>query len=102
MLTQLLDVFSFISVLLRGAALAFESLILGGVVFSFWILRPLSVLLDSPVRAPGAESTADYVVRLALALVQICYVTADSVLLTGTTGLGWRDLAGAGFFVSGH
>ncbi len=38
---------------------------------------------------------------LALALVQIGYVTADSVLLTGTTGLGWRDLAGAGFFVSG-
>ena len=103
MLTQLLDVFSFVSVLLRGAALAFQSLILGGVVFSFWILRPLSVLPDSP--GDGILGPSRRLITwsaLALALVQICYVTADSVLLTGTTGLGWRDLAGAGFFVSGH
>ena len=102
MLTQLLDVFSFISVLLRGAALAFQSLILGGVVFSFWILKPLSVLLDSPADdVMGSSRRLITWSALALALVQIGYVTADSVLLTGTTGLGWRDLAGAGFFVSG-
>ena len=102
MLTQLLDVFSFVSVLLRGAALAFESLILGGVVFRFWILRPVSVLPNSP--GEGILGPSRRLITwsaLALALVRICYVTADSVLLTGTTGLGWRDLAGAGFFVSG-
>jgi copper resistance protein D len=101
-LTQLLDVFSFISVLLRGAALALESLILGGVVFSFWILRPLSVHPDSP-DGGIMESSRRLIAwsALGLAFVQICYVMADSVLLTGTTGLGWRDLAGAGFFISG-
>jgi len=101
-LTQLLDVFSFVSVLLRGAALAFQSLILGGAIFSFWILRPLNTLWGS--RAYGIMQSSRWLIlwsAVAFAFVQVCYIAADSALLTGTTGLGWREVAGASYFISG-
>jgi nitrate reductase NapE component len=36
---QLLDIFAFLSVLLRGTALALESLVVGGAAFTVWILQ---------------------------------------------------------------
>jgi hypothetical protein len=38
-LTQLLDVFGFLSVLLRGGTLALQSLVLGGALFRCLVLR---------------------------------------------------------------
>ena len=98
-LTPLLDVFSFVSVLLRGAALAFQSLVIGGVIFSLWILRPLE-----RVAAGDIYTSARLVVlcsAAALALVQGSYVAANAMLLAGTTDLAWGDLITANFFVCG-
>ena len=102
MLTQLLDVYSFLSVLLRGGALVFQSLIVGGSVFSFWILRPLNASFGAQTHGV-LESVRRLTLwsAIAFAFIQSCYLACESVLLTGTTGLGWRDVTGANFFVAG-
>src|SRR5215468_10931492 len=101
-LTQLLDVFSFLSVLLRGATLALASLVMGGAIFSLWILKPLHSswgpqpgTLVQPVKRLVFSSA------VALALVQSCYVAADCAVLAGTTTLHIQDVAGANFFLAG-
>jgi putative copper resistance protein D len=101
-LTQILDVYSFLSVLLRGGALVFQSLILGGAVFSFWMLRPLNESFGA--QGQGIlESSRRLILcsAAAFAFLQSCYLASESVLLTGTTGLGWRDVTGANFFIAG-
>jgi putative copper resistance protein D len=93
---QLLDIFGFLSVLLRGLTLAFEASTVGGVIF-------LSVIAGN--NADG--STRHRLIRavtvsaLALAGVQICYVAANAGILIGSTDLTWTDVAGAGFFLAG-
>jgi hypothetical protein len=91
--TQLLDVFSFVSVLLRGAALACQTLILGGAIFNLWILRPLDVVADAKA-ADIFRSTRRLICWCALvfAVIQGFYLAADSLLLIGShrTGLAWR------------
>ena len=102
MLTQLLDVFGFLSVVLRGGALAFESLVVGGAVFSVWILRPLAQRWGSEA-APAIQSAGRllYWSGLGAAFVEIGYVAADSAVLAGTTGLRLGELARANFFIAG-
>ena len=102
MVAQLLDIFGFLSVLLRGAALALQSLVIGGAVFSVWILKPVETQWEPQVQEM-LQSCRRLIFwsALALACVQSCYVAADSAVLLATTGLRLRDVAGAGFFVAG-
>jgi len=100
MATQLLDVFGFLSVLLRGGALAMTSLVLGGVAFTFWVLLPIPY----NARADAAwESCRRLMFRsaAALVLVHVCQVAAHSAILSATTGLGLRQVTGANFFLAG-
>jgi putative copper resistance protein D len=101
-LTQLLDVFGFISVLLRGCALALQSLVLGGVVFGVWILVPLTANWKSQAAAviPSCRRLIFWSC-LAFALVESCSVAADAALLIGTSGLSLGEVAGANFFIAG-
>ena len=102
MLTQLLDVFSYVSVLLRGGSLALESLVLGGAIFTVWILKPVDALWGPQAGALIQSSRRlMFYAAGALAFVQVCYVAADSAVLAGTTGLHVRDMAGANFFIAG-
>jgi putative copper resistance protein D len=101
-LTQLLDVFGFLSVLLRGSAFAFESLILGGAIFSAWILGPLYTRWG--LEAGGSIQSARRLLfwsAVGFAAVESAYLATDSAVLAGTTGLGWREVAGANFFIAG-
>lgn len=93
MAAQLLDIFGFVSVLLRGGVLALSSLVLGGVVFATFV-RP-----NGPARA--AVRRVVFWSAVALILVQVCYVGVDSIVLMQTAGLGPRELAGANFSVAG-
>ncbi len=76
MLTQLLDVFSFLSVLLRGCALALESLILGGAIFAVWILIPLRKKWGSQVDAV-VQSSRRLIFWSAVALAVSSSVTSE-------------------------
>ncbi len=88
-MTQLLDIFGFLSVLLRGLTLSFEALAIGGVVFLLAITR--------------SEPALRAVVWFAglLAAVEACSVALNGAILAGTTGMSWSELAGASFCISG-
>ena len=93
MAAQLLEIFGFLSVLLRGGVLAFNSLVLGGVAF---------LLIVQP-SGPAREASRRLVFRsaLALAVVQALYVLADSTVLMETARLELGELVGANFFLAG-
>lgn len=93
MAAQLLDVFGFVSVLLRGGALALNCLVLGGVAFLTFV-RPTDA-------AMAAARRLIFYSAASLAVVQICYVGADSMVLAQTAGLRLGELAGANFFLAG-
>ena len=95
-MTQLLDIFGFLSVLLRGLTLAFEALTVGGVFFVFFLAN------DKTDGASRRKLTRMLVLAsLALATVQLCYVAANGAILIGSTDLTWSDIAGAGFTFAG-
>ena len=102
MFTELLDVFSFLSVLLRGAALACQTLILGGAIFGLWILRPLKSQSGAQADDIGRSGRRlMFWAALTFTAVQVVNIAADSVLLVASTGLPWRSVIGASFFVAG-
>jgi copper resistance protein D len=96
---NLLDVFGFLSVLLRGLTLSFQSLLLGGIVFQ--------VLLRTRARTESSSQLLRPMILLirfaavGLAITQIASVSMSSVILMDTTGFRFRDVVGANFFIAG-
>lgn len=92
-MAQLLDIFGFLSVLLRGLTLSLQALVVGGIVFRFVIAKEAA-----------NERFSLRLVRwsvIGFAVVQMAYLAADSAILTGTTDLSAINLLGANFFISG-
>jgi len=81
---QLLDVFGFLSVLLRGLTLSLQSLVAGGLLFGLVAGRSLE----------GTDGS-----RVCRKLT--FWAAADSAILMGTTGLKLGEIAGANFFLAG-
>jgi copper resistance protein D len=92
----LLDLFAFLSVLLRAMTLAFEALTVGGVIFHFAILRQEG---DAGIRR--RLSTLLICSAGLLVLAQLGYVAANALVLMESTGLTWAEVRGAEFCVSG-
>ena len=95
-MTVLLDIFGFLSVLLRGLQLAFEALVVGGVIFLTGIARGAVNAALSRVLTRWLTWAA-----VMLAGTQICAVTVNSAILVGSTDMGLDELIGAGFWISG-
>lgn len=95
-MTQFLDIFGFLSVLLRGFTLAFEALTVGGVIFLLSIARPV---LISPLPA-NTQKWLTWSAAM-LAANEIGYLAANSVILVGSTDLGWSGVVGARFWTAG-
>jgi putative copper resistance protein D len=93
---QLLDVFGYLSVLLRGLTLALQSLVIGGLVFDLFIARGEAG--DAAARSGRRLLLGS---ALGLALAQAGYLAADTALLMATAGLDLSQVAGANFFVAG-
>jgi len=93
---QLLDVFGFLSVVLRGLTLALQSMVIGGLVFDLFIARA-----DAGAAAVRACRRLLVASALALALAQAGYLAADTAILMGTADLSLAAVAGANFFVAG-
>ncbi|MGB9464034.1 MAG: CopD family protein [Candidatus Acidiferrum sp.] len=97
-MARLLQIFGFLSVLFRGATLSFESLTLGGIVFLNFVLG-------------GANTQSETVTRgclrwirraaLALALMQLSYILASSLILMQSADMTLRDVSGANFVLAG-
>ncbi len=98
---QLIDVFGFLSVLLRGAEITAQSILAGGVVYLMALVRPLAS--DIGDQAPKLLWHGQCWVggaALALALVVVVALAVDGSILVATVDLSLPDLAGADFFIA--
>src|SRR5258708_26052750 len=93
---QLLDVFGFLSVVLRGLTLALQSMVIGGLVFDLFVARG-----DAGASALRACRRLLAASALVLALAQASYLAADTAILRGPAALSLAAVAGANFFVAG-
>src|SRR5260370_39548539 len=97
-MARLLQVFGFLSVLFRGATLTFQSLAVGGIVFLIFIVRRSQE--DS---AQLQQACLRWIRRsaLALAVMQISYVLANSLILRESAEMPLRQLLAATFVLAG-
>ncbi len=97
-MARLLQVFGFLSVLFRGATLTFQSLAIGGIVFLIFVVRRANE--DSSALE---QACLRWIRRsaIALAVMQISYVLANSMILRQSAGMSLREVAGANFILAG-
>jgi putative copper resistance protein D len=97
-MARLLQVFGFLSVLFRGATLTFQSLAIGGIVFLIFVVRrsneDSSALQQACLRWIRRSA-------IALAVMQISYVLANSIILRQSADMPIRDVIGANFVLAG-
>ena len=96
---NLLDVFGFLSVLLRGLTLSFQSLLLGGVAFR--VLVRNRVQTEPRFRLLPRMISVIRAAAIGLAVTQLASVSMSSAILMDTTTFRLRDIAGANFFIAG-
>src|SRR6266481_6008817 len=96
-MARLLQVFGFLSVLFRGATLTFQSLAVGGIVFLIFVVRRFQE--DS---AQLQQACLRWIRRsaLALAVMQISYVLANSLILRESAEMPLRQVLGANFVLA--
>jgi putative copper resistance protein D len=97
-MARLLQIFGFLSVLLRGATLSFQSLTIGGIVFL--------VAVAGRMRVPSAQlehAALRWIRRsaIALALTQMAVLAASSLLLMQSADMPLSEVSGANFVVAG-
>ncbi len=98
---QLVDLFGFLSVVLRAGTLVFQSLLLGGVVFVLWTSREAP---GDPAQRTRMESGCWTLLRLSivgLIVIQSLYLYVNSAVLMVTADIGFSGVVGANFFISG-
>ena len=97
-MARLLQVFGFLSVLFRGATLTFQSLAIGGIVFLIFVVRRAKE--DSRT---VQQACLRWIRRsaLLLAVTQISYVLANSMILMQSADMSLREVAGANFVLAG-
>ncbi len=97
-MARLLQIFGFLSVLFRGATLTFESLTIGGIVF-----------LNFVARSSGSQSEQinqaclRWIRRaaVALAVMQLAYILASTLILMQSADMTLTDVSGANFVLAG-
>ncbi|MES2219977.1 MAG: hypothetical protein V4587_03305, partial [Acidobacteriota bacterium] len=89
------------AMLLRAATLAFDSLLIGGIVFCTLVLPP------SASSSTAFDKFSRRAVRLlrvgatGLAAAQAIFVSLDTAMLISTTGLGVSQLYTSNYFLAG-
>jgi putative copper resistance protein D len=102
MMLKLVDVFGYLSVILRAGTLVFQSLLLGGVLFVLWIARPTPEIAEGNFERVRSSSLRMLrITAIGLAVVQAFYLYVNSAVLMATAEIGLRDVVGANFFISG-
>jgi putative copper resistance protein D len=102
MLVKLVDLFSFLSVVLRAGTLVFQSVLLGGVLFVLWTARSSpSASEESMARVRASSWKLLRVSAVGLAIVQLLYLYVDSAVLMASADIGFGGVVGANFFISG-
>ncbi|MGA2372619.1 MAG: copper resistance D family protein [Candidatus Korobacteraceae bacterium] len=99
---KLVDIFGYLSVLLRAGTLVGQSFLLGGVLFMYWIARPgKDVSADGLQRVRASTLRMFRIAAIGLVVVQLLYLYVNSAVLMATEEIGLRDVVGANFFLAG-
>ena len=102
MLVTLVDLFSFLSVVLRAGTLVFQSALLGGVMF---VLRTARYSPNAPADGIAQVQASSWKLlrwsAVGLAVVQLLYLYVDSAVLMASADLPFSGVVGANFFLSG-
>ena len=99
-MAQLLDAFGYLSVVLRGLSLAFQSLVIGGVVFQLFVIQRLSFGSELERCKYSCRRTVAWS-AIALALAQLIVIGMNASVLAATTDMTLSEIAGADFFIAG-
>jgi copper resistance protein D len=102
MLVKLVDLFSFLSVVLRAGTLVFQSVLLGGVMFVLWTARYSPDASED--RIARVQTSSWKLLRwsaVGLAVVQLLYLYVDSAVLMASADIPFSWVVGANFFLSG-
>ena len=91
-MAKFLDIFAFVSVLLRGMTLSFEALTVGGVIFALAIARQTP---SSPIARGVSRFTILF--STLLAVTQVLFVSANSAILMSSAHLTWAEVRGANY-----
>jgi putative copper resistance protein D len=97
-MARLLQIFGFLSVLFRGGTLSFGSLTIGGIVFLNFVARSAS---------SQSEAVNQICLRwirraaVALAVMQMAYILASSLILMQSADMTMGDVSGANFVLAG-
>ncbi|WP_316175430.1 MULTISPECIES: copper resistance D family protein [unclassified Bradyrhizobium] len=93
-----LDIFGYLSVVLRGLTLLAQSFTLGGIAFQALLLRPLQDKLSADAIVVGKK--CQRFLRLSARAwfsVTLASLAINVAALTGTLDVSWREAAGADF-----
>src|ERR1700690_244320 len=97
-MARLLQIFGFLSVLFRGATLTFESLTIGGIVFLNFVARsggsPSEQINQACLRWIRRAAVA-------LAVMQLAYILASTLILMQSADMTLGDVSGANFVLAG-
>lgn len=97
----LIDVFGFISIVLRSFVLAAEALTVGGVVFRYAVQPALDAASATDQRAAARMTGLLCISALVLAAVVLLATTIDALVLITTVGVTWWEGMTAPFAVAG-
>src|SRR5512139_2306169 len=97
----LLDVFGFLSVLLRGLSMTGQCLMLGGVAFLALLAAPFRDRLPEGERLARRSRVLAGISALALGVVEAATTAMKVIVLADTADLAPSDAAGAEFSVAG-
>ncbi len=97
-MVRLLNIFGYLSVLLRAATLIFQTLTVGGIIFLVFVtrapeLRTAAVLAKCRTWIAGCA--------IALAITQVFYVSSNTLILMQSADMSLAEASGATFVYAG-
>ena len=97
---QLLSIFSYFSVVVRGLSLVLQTLLVGSTAFIFFTLRLSHLDIEESREIESKIQRVLLWTAISLALVRTLYAVFNCSILMSTTGLGFREVAGAQFLLT--
>jgi putative copper resistance protein D len=97
-MVKLLNIFGYLSVLLRAATLCFQTLAIGGIVFIIAVTRSPQLRTEAVI-----ANCRKWIVwfALALAATQVLYVMANTLILMQSAEMSFGEAVGANFVYAG-
>jgi len=98
---KLVDIFDYLAVVLSAGTLVGQSLLLGGLVFLYWIARPgAEIPAEGLDRVRSASLRFFRIAAIGLVIVQLLYLYVNSSVLMASSEIPFKEAMGANFFIA--